>query len=57
MLNDKKCFADKGDSCSALACKHCDNCKFYRDDIYSSKIESDIRLYTSIKKSDIGRKD
>lgn len=57
MCKEKNCFADGGQFCKCLKEKHCMNCSFYRDDSYISKIESDIRLYTSIKKSDLTRKD
>ena len=29
----KKCFADKGEECSALTKKECKKCKFFRTDI------------------------
>lgn len=57
MNNDKTCFADVGNTCTALAGKHCDNCKFYRDDVYNSKIESDIRLYASLRSSELSGKE
>lgn len=41
----KKCFADNGDSCSALKKKDCKNCKFYRTDLNRLLIEAEINRY------------
>lgn len=41
----KRCFADRGDYCTALNKKECKNCKFYRTDLQIPQIEFDIHEY------------
>ena len=41
----KRCFADRGEYCTALIKKDCKNCKFYRADLHIVNIEWDIKNY------------
>ena len=49
MKLEKRCFADKGEYCTALKEKNCKNCKFYRTDLYIAQIEYDIQNYGGSK--------
>ena len=46
-ISKKDCFAYQDNKCYALNDLYCkrENCRFYRNDIKISKIESDIRRY------------
>ena len=48
----KRCFADRGDYCTALRKKECENCKFYKSDLQIANIEWDIQNYDGGKKNE-----
>ena len=50
IMEMKRCFADRGEYCTALSKKKCLDCSFYRADLDTAKIEYDIRNYGGYKK-------